>query len=191
MEYLLEYLFEITYYLKVNSKTNNYLIANWKWERFIANIYGANDMDCKIYLQKKFGKENIKIDSVKRIPIHATTQTAIDKILLSQWQRYENISVEKIKEDIEIETQRLLSLQGAKADWYSQDKVINDGEQSKKEETQVCVACRNELPLSDFHRDATAPNGHNNRCKVCIKLYQEAYRAKKLEIQMKEKQNEK
>lgn len=42
-----------------------------------------------------------------------------------------------------------------------------------------CSKCRRRQPLGDFHRDATKSDGHNPRCKLCVKKYC-AKNAKKL-----------
>ena len=39
------------------------------------------------------------------------------------------------------------------------------------EKTKKCTGCKRELPFSDFHNDASAPDGKNSYCKECRAAY--------------------
>lgn len=42
--------------------------------------------------------------------------------------------------------------------------------------TKVCNVCKLEKPLSEFHRLATSPDGHQYTCKDCVKKRRAKYR---------------
>jgi hypothetical protein len=39
--------------------------------------------------------------------------------------------------------------------------------------TKVCTKCKVEKPFGDFHRDNSKKTGRRNRCKECVKKYQQ------------------
>ena len=43
--------------------------------------------------------------------------------------------------------------------------------------TKVCNVCKREKPLSEFHRLATSPDGHQYTCKECVRKRRGKYRA--------------
>lgn len=48
-------------------------------------------------------------------------------------------------------------------------------------QTKVCNACHRELPLSDFHKDASSSDGHRYTCRACVSSYK-----KRMAIQRQE-----
>ena len=48
-------------------------------------------------------------------------------------------------------------------------------------QTKQCNTCHRELPLSDFHKDASSSDGHRYTCKACVSSYK-----KRMAIQRQE-----
>ena len=48
-------------------------------------------------------------------------------------------------------------------------------------QTKQCNTCHRELPLSDFHKDASSSDGHRYTCRACVSSYK-----KRMAIQRQE-----
>lgn len=48
-----------------------------------------------------------------------------------------------------------------------------------EEKKKVCRVCGKEKPLSEFHANSKAKDGHLNRCKACCSEYWKKYSASK------------
>lgn len=41
---------------------------------------------------------------------------------------------------------------------------------------KICTKCKTVQPLDNFHRNCNRKDGRANRCKACVKIYEESYR---------------
>lgn len=48
-----------------------------------------------------------------------------------------------------------------------------------EEKKKVCRVCGKEKPLSEFHANCKAKDGHLNRCKECVSDYHKLYASQK------------
>lgn len=51
--------------------------------------------------------------------------------------------------------------------------------ENMEEKTKVCRVCGNEKPLSEFHANNAAKDGHVSRCKDCVADYYKSYAERK------------
>ena len=52
-------------------------------------------------------------------------------------------------------------------------------------DTKQCTTCKSELPLSAFCKNKTVKDGYHRECKACVKVYQQANKAKLQAYQQK------
>lgn len=55
----------------------------------------------------------------------------------------------------------------------------------KHMDTKQCITCKSELPLSAFCKNKLIKDGHHRECKACVKIYQQANKAKLQAYQQK------
>jgi len=64
-----------------------------------------------------------------------------------------------------------------------EDNIYNELFQTKQFQTKQCCTCREELPITDFYKDKSKPDGYKSVCIDCYKFHIQKRKESKEEVE--------